>query len=253
VYHTFVTEWTRWTHPAVSGIVLKSNYALYIASGLEEALLKQRRNGDSTDYADEEIAVTIVSQSSTSLTVTWTSDIFVPTAGMVVQQSANSAKVVSLVNTSGSTWVFTLDWAVTFTSGDASIFVPIYSHARLSPNLLGEIGLLKSIYSVSYVLQTDTVSQVQIEVATNEAPNMLTFPITRVMGSGWGTNPWGVPGWGDSVSPVRSVPWQVDLPIPDNTGESVSSGWIHGVAQEQYVIAQITCVWDADSDYEVTG
>lgn len=253
VYHTFVTEWTRWTKPAVSGIVLKSNYALYIASGLEPAVLKQRRNGNNTDYADEEIAVTVVSQTGTALAVTWTSTVFVPTAGIVIQQSANTAKVVSLVNTSGSAWTFTLDWAVTFTAGAASAYIPIYSHARLSPNVLGEIGLLKSIYAVSYVLQTESVSQVTLEVATNEAPNMLTFPIVRITGGGWGTNAWGVPGWGDVVSPVRSVPWQIDLPIPDNTGESISSGWIHGVAQEQFIIAQVSVTWDQDADYEVTA
>lgn len=253
VYHTFAQEWVRWTKPAYSGIVLRANYALYIASGLEPALLKQRRSGDKTDFSDEELAITIVSQSTTTLHVTWPSTIFTPTAGLTIHQGGNVAKVVTATHGTGTAWTFVIDWNVTYTAGAATARMPIYAHARLAPNTLGESGLVKSIYAVSYLFDTESITQLSIEVSTNEAAQMLTFPILRIVSQGWGTNPWGVVGWGDIVSPVKSVPWEIALPIPDNTGEAVSSGLIHNVSQEQFIVAQIAVSFDPDAEFLTTS
>jgi len=251
VYHAFIQEWTRWTKPAAAGVALNTNYTLYISSGLENALLKQRKAGDYTDFSDEEISITVTSQSGNVVTATWSNTKFTPTAGLTLHQSGNIAKVTVATLVSGTTWNFTLDRSTTYTAGAATARLPIYAHVRLSPQNCGESGLLKSIYTAAFYLDSNTVTQVAIEAATNEAPLINSYPITAPISSGWGSDSWGDVSWGDNTS-VRAVPFLVDLPLPDNTGEYVTAGWIHNVSQEQFVIAQAAFAFDVLTEDETT-
>lgn len=252
VYHTFDAEWVHWTKPARAGIVLSSNYALYLSSGLENAVLKQRRVGDQTDYADEQVSVTIVSQTAQVVTLTWPATLFTPTAGVILAQGSVFAKITKATLVSDTTWQFTIDRSAPFTAGAATAQIPIYAWVRLSPNTCGEVGLSKTIYEVSFFLDSDTVTQASIEVATNEAPVMNQYPITRSLGSGgWGSGEWGSSAWGDQPSPIKSTPWTMSLPIPDISGEAVTAGWIHNVAGEGFILAQCAVVFDGLAEYEV--
>lgn len=251
VFHTFISEWVHWTKPATAGITLNSNYTLYLSSGLEKAILKQRRAGDSSDFADEDVPVTIVSQAGLVVTVSWTATLFPPTQGIALTQSATTAKVVSVVFVTGTTWLLTLDRSSTYSAGVATAQMPVYSHLRLSPNPCGEVGLDKTFYEISYILDTDSATQATIEVATNEAPTLNSYTVLRAVSGGWGADQWGS-AWGDQVSPVKTTPWTMALPIPDITGESVSTGWTHNVAGEQFIIAQVAVVFDALAEYVAT-
>lgn len=253
VFHTFIQEWTSYTKPAASGVVLNSNFSLYISSGLENAVLKQRRSNDFTDYSDETQNITIISQTGFVVTLTWTATLFPPTAGVSLHQAGAFAKVVTATLVTGTTWQLTIDRTSVYTAGAATARMPIYAHLQLAPNALGgEAGVSKSIYSVTFLLATDTVSQAVIEVATNEATLFQQFPITRAISGGWGSFSWGNIGWGGSPNTARSVPWQVALPIPDTTGEFITAGWIHNVSQEQFSIAQVAYDYDQLVDYSVT-
>lgn len=253
VYHTFITEWTHWTKPAAAGLVMNLNYTMYLSSGLENAVLKQRKSGDQTDFGDEDVPVTIVSQTGLVITVTWTAGLFPPTAGLVLKQALLLSKVTSVALVSGATYKLTIDRNLTYSAGAATAEIPIYAAVRLSPNSCGEIGLLKTFYEISFFLSGDTATQAMLEVATNEAPALTQFPITRALIGGWGSAGWGNTGWGDQLSPVKTTPWTMCLPLPDITGEAVSAGWIHNVAQEQFILAQIAVVFDAFADYETTA
>ena len=186
VYHTFITEWCHSTKPANAGIALNSNYTLYIASGKELALLKQRNNGDYTDYSDEQQSITVTGQTGFVVTATWANSNFVPTAGVTLHQGANVAKVLSVAFVSGSTWQFTIDRSDTYTNGAATARMPIYAHVRCSPNALGEVGMTKQVYSVAFVTESNTQSQVTLEACTNQAPELQTFTIYRPTNGGWG-------------------------------------------------------------------
>jgi hypothetical protein len=252
-YHTFINEWTGLTKPAVAGITLNSNYSLYLSSGVENAIIKQRRNGDATDYSDESQNITINSQTGQSLDVTWPSALFLPAIGCSIHQGGSVAKVIAVQQVSGTHYILTTDRVAIYTPGAATGRMPIYAHARLSPNTCGETEMSKSIYAVTFFLTGDTVTQSQIEVATNEAGNLQTFPMTRAISTGWGLSPWGATPWGDSTNPNKSVPWQIALSVPDITGEWVTAGWIHAVSQEQFSIAQVAFAFDQLAEYEVTA
>jgi hypothetical protein len=244
VYHTFITEWCHSYKPANAGIALNSNYTLYIASGKENALLKQRNNGDYTDYSDEQQSITVTGQTGLVVTATWANTAFTPTAGVTLHQSAVVAKVTKVAFVSGTTWNFTIDRTVSYSNGAATARMPIYAHVRCSPNALGEVGMTKQIYSVAFVADSNTQSQVTLEACTNQAPELQTFSIYRPTNGGWGSNPWGLTAWGDILSPVLAQPWIIDMPIPDITGEAVTGGWIHNVSQEQFVLAQVSVAFD---------
>lgn len=253
VYHTFIQQWVRWTKPAYAGIVLTSNYGLYLSSGLEKAVLKQRNNGTQSDYSDETLAFTVISQSGMVVQATWSNTIFTPTAGISLHQGAIIAKVVSAAFVSGTTWAFTIALNVSFTPGAATARMPIYSQILLSPDTCGEIGVEKNFYETAFLLNSDTATQATIEVATNEAPVLSQFPITRAIGGGFGNSQWGNVAWGDLSNVTKAVPWAVSVPIPDCTGESVTTGWIHGVSQEQFIIAQVAIVYERLGPYVVTA
>jgi hypothetical protein len=252
VFNSFIQEWTRWTKPAQFGIALSSNYTLYISSGLENALLKQRNTGTVADYCDESIACTIASQSGTSVTLTWSSTLFLPVPGMALVQGGVFAKVLSVSNTGGSTWVVTVDRAVTYAAGSATTLTPINSHIRLSPNACQEVGMTKTFYSVAFIPVANSISQATIELATNESPQFYSFLVTRNLATGWGTMGWGLTAWGDIVSTAQVIPFQIDAPVPDCTGEFVTAGFYHSVAQEQWTMAQVSVLYDQFAELEST-
>lgn len=243
VFHTFIQQWVRWTKPAAAGIALNVNYTLYISSGVEQAVLKQRNSGTQLDYSDETLDITIISQTGVVVTATWANSSFTPTAGISLHQGGSFAKVITATLTTGTTYQFTLDRTASYTAGAATARMPIYAQVLLSPNTCGQAGVEKAIYEVTFLLNSDSVTQATIEVATNEAPSLSQFVLTRSVSGGFGTSPWGT-GWGDPVSLVKTIPWTVAMPIPDMIGETVSSGWIHAVSQEQFIIAQVAIVFD---------
>jgi hypothetical protein len=251
VYHTFIEEWVRWTKPAMAGIALGANYSLYLSSGLENAVLKQRRAGDNTDYSDESVALTVTSQTGKVVQVTWSSSVFTPVVGMTLHQTS-VAKVLSVTQVSGSFWAFTIDRNVTFAAAAATVRMPIAAHVRLSPNVLGDTGLAKTIYDINFLLNSNSATLAGIEVSTNEAATMNTYTISRTISGGFGTTPFGKSVWGDTTDPASSTPWQIALPVPDIIGEAVTMGWFHSVSQEQFIIARISVAFDAAAEYEVT-
>jgi len=250
VYHTFSQEWTMWRRPAYSAASVQANFTLYLSAGLEKAVLKQRMAGDVSDYSDEELAITVMSQSNLTIQLHWLSTVYPPTAGLTVHQGASLAKVIAVQALTGDQWIFTLDRVTTFTPGAATSRLPIYSHVRLSPNTLGEAGMIKSIYAVSFLPEANTVTQVQMELATNEAPQLRSFPIKRSISLGWGTSAWGSTAYGDDVSLVKVIPFELAMPIPDVTGEAVTVGWIHAVSQEPYSLAQCAVLFDQLAELE---
>lgn len=252
IFHTFISEWVRWTNPASAGIALNSNYTLYLSSGLENAILKERRNGDNTDYSDQALAVTVTGQTALVVTVTWASGVYQPSPGLTLHQGASISKVLSVALVTGITWNFTIDRTVSYSNGAATARLPIFSQVRLSANPLGEIGQSKSIYEVAFILDSDSATMATLEVATNEAPVFNQYTISRILTAGWGSAGWGETPWGDVESAAKTVPWAIDLPIPDCTGESVQSGWYHSVSQEQWIIAQVSVTYDRLAEYEVT-
>jgi hypothetical protein len=249
-YHTFVEGWTRWDKQARTGLVMGTDFKLYLSSGLEPALLVQRKNGDVTDYSDEEIATSVVSFSPPQLTLNWTNTVFTPVIGMTVHQAGSLAKVLTVTKGTGSQYVVTIDRQTTFNVAACTVRMPIQSHVRLSPNNCGEIGMVKAFYTLSFLVDQDTVTQAVLEIATNEAAALSTYQLTRPIVTGWGLSPWGASLWGDVTSPAHTVPWSIDAPAPDHTGEALIGGWIHGVSQEPYLLAQVAVEYEPLGAFE---
>lgn len=252
VFHSFIQEWTHWTKPAAAGLALNTNYTLYLSSGLENALLKQRSTGDYTDYSDETVALTVTAQSGNEVDVTWTSGVFIPQVGMTLHQGGSLTKVLSVTNTSGTAWSFVVDRLSTYIAGAATARLPIASHIRLSPNAMQEGSMIKTIYSVAFLPEANTVTQCTVEMATNESQTLYSFPITRAVSLGWGVLSWGDLAWGDTVSAAQVLPIQIDAPVPDFTGETVTAGFLHSVSQEQWVMAQCGILYDSFAELEST-
>jgi hypothetical protein len=63
---------------------------------------------------------------------------------------------------------------------------------------------------------------------------------------------WGLTAWGDIVSTAQVIPFQIDAPVPDCTGEFVTAGFYHSVAQEQWTMAQVSVLYDQFAELEST-
>ena len=61
-YNSFNKTWVRWTIDARAGLVNSSDDKLYIGSGDSAFIKKERKNGDRTDFADEDQPLTLPSQ-----------------------------------------------------------------------------------------------------------------------------------------------------------------------------------------------
>jgi hypothetical protein len=69
IYNTFTQAWTDWDKQVTCGLVNISDGKLYFGDALSNKITQERRANDYTDFADEEIAVNILSISGATLTL----------------------------------------------------------------------------------------------------------------------------------------------------------------------------------------
>ena len=62
-YNYFTGAWTRWTINSTCGLVNPADDKLYIGAGDRNVLTQERKNGDRTDHADRDFAVTLLPSS----------------------------------------------------------------------------------------------------------------------------------------------------------------------------------------------
>ncbi len=243
IFNIIRQQWVRWTKSATCAYVNDTNRLLYIGSGSENALLGERSNGTTTDYRDETFTVTITGQTGTTVTMT-TSSIWAPQVGSTLEQSTTYSKILTVTGSS-SPYTVTIDRNVSYSNASASVSLPITSTILMNPDQVNNPGTVKAFLHVQAFLGPNQVSALTMKMGTNEQAAYSTQLVGRSNTSaGWGLDPWGTTPWGSTDQTLTTIPWRECVPVPGNTGETLTYGISHSVCDEPYALENFTVYYD---------
>lgn len=191
-YNTITRSWTRWTTPRSAGIVKSSDDRLYTAHASSDYVYQERKQFTSSDYADEEYAVTITGYSGTTVNLTSTSDVV---AGQTLLQDTLSKVVVSVDSSTAITITAELNWA----NAVATVNNPITSIVQWVSQSAENPAVVKHWRDLSFIFETSGFNTLEVEIYTNfVARNTFDIAGNGTSLTAWGQGAWGDFNWGSS-------------------------------------------------------
>jgi len=249
-YNVFRLEWSTWTKPASAAGVVHDKF--FLGSGWENRVLVQRDSGTAADLSDETIPVVITDVIGSQVVLEYGFTHTPLTTGFSLHQGSAVAKVTG-VTKAGTSHTLDLDGtAAVFEPGPATVRVPIPIRVRHHPNTCGSPGVTKSFLDFGFVLDRNTVSQVTLEVVSNENGILTLIPITRTPDQDFGNSPWGSSVWGDSAT-LRSIPLRENVPNQHATGEWLTVGIHHRVSGEKFGLVYSYISFQVATDVSAAG
>jgi len=139
VYNSLFGQWTRWTGNRTWGRVRRSTNLLYLGDADDNTVRQERKAYARSDYADEELPVTISAASGRVVTLNTVAGI---TVGDLLYQSDSQKALITAIDAANSqvTVLSTESWT---TSSSAAVHVAIDCAAKWSPSHGGAPGLEK--------------------------------------------------------------------------------------------------------------
>lgn len=186
VFNTFTQAWTKWNLPALAAIVNPADNLLYIADDSSQYIRRERKSGDYTDFADDELSITISAVNSTVLTLSSVEGI---EAGDVIVQGNLPYSQVTSVDSVANT--ITIDVDRNFSTGAASIFksyqciIDWVAQQFEAPGVSKQVSEIKPLFKVA-----------EFRNATLRFSSDLVFSTRTVPVTGFDSFLWGYFGWG---------------------------------------------------------
>lgn len=191
VYNTFTQAWTHWDKQVTCGIVNPADDKLYFGSGISNYLKAERKMNDYTDFADEEIDVTIVSVSGTSVVLNSVDDLEV---GDVFEQGSLPFSEITAIDV--DTFTITLDVARSWTAGAAQVQKKYQCVVTFSPMNCGNPGVMKQIREIKPLLNTQQFQNASLKFTTDLIFSEEEVELVGYRSLLWGYFPWGEVPWG---------------------------------------------------------
>lgn len=191
VYNAITNTWTRWLMTRSCGLVLKRDNKLYmgVPNNSGNKIYQERKNFNRTDYADEDIPITIVLADGTTLAVLDNSQV---EAGDLIKQGALEALVVS---TSG-TLVVVVDRDEPWSGGAATLYKAIAPDLEWVPDTASNPGVLKHFSECTILFQDANFSSIEVGFQSSFLDTYQIVNLGSIGGSGWGQFAWGERPWG---------------------------------------------------------
>lgn len=200
-YNTLTDAWTRWTRKMMCGIVNFGDNRLYLGGygDLEEDsyVVQERKSYTRQDYADEDWAITILSFTTNSITIS-NAD-FVPVyVGDTVVQGINSDEIISATEGPTETTLFFANPAV-WVLGDASAFNAIDTDATTIQIDVGDAGKQKQFVETSFIFTTADFTEMGANFTTDLNGTSQRQTLRPSQSGGWGQFGWGQAPWGGAT------------------------------------------------------
>ena len=244
VYNFFVNGWTRWTKPASVALIEKVSNKLYIGSGKENALLSMNSTNTMADYNDETYSGTILAKyADGSLDVQFAN----LAVGYGIKQGAFIGKITSKSTIGTNQYHVTMSANLfpSWTVGSCSILSPISSVIQFHPHSCGEAGVTKNFLDVNYFFELNSISTIYALFNVNSQDTFTTVTYNNVPNSGWGLTAWGE-SWGNPAN-TQAPAFRINVPQPQNTGEAITLGFTHAVANEGFTLLYVSILFDQDT------
>lgn len=204
VYNYITNTWVRWVlpHTVSAGILNPVDNRLYLVSADSDFkyLIQERKNYTSTDYADDEVALTVTGSSGTTVEVADTTGV---EAGWDLTQELTSSPITEV--TDGTHLV--VEDTVTWNNAAAIAYCPISVAVKWAPIHGGNPTITKLFQELEFFFSNPDFDSLTIAVSSNFSQYDESFDIVPVSLGGWGAAPWGTEPWGGGrgeIQPIRS-------------------------------------------------
>ena len=191
VYNALTDCWTKWDLAAVFGLVNPVDGKLYLLE--EQQMLQERKTFTNSDYADAELAVTVVSQTDTTVVLADTTGI---NAGDSLFQD-NGADGINVVieSVDSGTDITIADGDIEFAAGAALVLTPIPTTITWAPVYLDNPTLLKHFKEFHIFFRTIDFDSLELSYSTDITGSVVDDVITPTFTLGWEEVGWNEVGW----------------------------------------------------------
>lgn len=200
VYNALTDCWTKWDLAAVHGIVSPADGKLYLLQTTH--MLQERKTFTRLDYADDELAVTVVAQVGNIVQL-------VDTTGIEVDDSlfqANDADGIDavIIDVIDATHVEIGNDEI-FAAGAAIVYSPIQTETEWAPIDLENPALVKHFQEICVFFRTVDFDSLEISYATDLISSISDDVLTPAFGTGWDTLGWDTTGWEGGISLPQGI------------------------------------------------
>lgn len=234
VYNALTDCWTKWDLAAVFGLVNPADGKLYLLG--RQQMLQERKEFTNSDYADGEIAVTVVSQTTTTV-------VLVSTVGINAGDSlfqANGADGINVVIASvdSATNITITDANILFVAGAALVLTPIPTTITWAPIFLDNPALLKHFQEIHIFFRTIDFDEIALSYSTDITAAVTDDVIAPSFSLGWEEVGWDEVGWEGGTNLPQAVRRYIPLGarrarwiVPTiNTSQALTSFAITGIS-----------------------
>lgn len=187
-YNAFTEAWTHGLLSATCGVVNPVDDKFYLGY-YDNTVRKERKAYDYTDYADDQMAITISGAGSAQTTITVNSTTGLA-AGMVVVQSTREIRISSVTDGTHLLMAESATWS----NGAAIAYTPIMCVVETLPFSAGNAGIMKHFTDATFLFRDAEFESFSCSVASNFLPDQGTYELTLYTAdysSAWTVQPTG--------------------------------------------------------------
>lgn len=203
VYNTATQTFTRWPLNVKCGMILTSTNKLYLGNAVNNTVYIERKNFDATDYAMEELSVTITSASGTTVNLSSTTG--VAAGDTLAQFSGTSIIRESVVASVDSGTALTVRDSLSWTAGAAISYKPIQTTIKYVPIHGGNPGMVKLFNDLVLFFSNANFDSLNLEFTSDQDIGPEDFDVTPNLSGLWGLFPWGSIPWGSTSGPLQPI------------------------------------------------
>lgn len=190
VYNALTDCWTKWNLEAVFGIVNPTDGKLYLLQS--QQMLQERKTFTFLDYADDELAVTVVAQVAQVVQLVDTTGI---NEGDTLFQANDADGINSVIESVDDATHITILNDETFAAGAALVYTPIHTETEWAPIKLDNPALVKHFQEICVFFRVVDFDSLAISYSTDLIGGISDDVLTPAFGEGWDTIGWDTTGW----------------------------------------------------------
>lgn len=233
IYNAITDCWTKWDLAAVFGLVSPRDGKFYLLG--QTQMQQERKEFTNADYADDERAVTVVSQAGLVVTLADTTGIV---AGETLFQANGADGISAIIDSVTDGTHIVLAEQIDFSAGDALVYSPIATEITWAPIVLENPALLKHFQEMAIFFRTIDFDSIELSYTTDITGGVTDDVITPTFSTGWDEDPWDTIGWEGGTNLPQAVRRYIPLGarrarwiVPTiNTSQALTSFAITGIS-----------------------
>ena len=204
VHNSLTSTFTRWPITRSCGLVSDRDDKLYFGDPISNFVYQERKNFSISDYAEDEVSLTIVS--STLLNITVVASAGVSVGDSVAQFMGTSLLRASVVTAIPDGTTITVDKIFSWTAGAATAFQPIETEVKYVPVHAGNPSIIHHWNYLEAIFSEASFNELNLTLTTDLSQSPETQVLVPKFLGPWGGFPWGALGWGLTETEIQSIP-----------------------------------------------